>query len=100
MADPFPIAWLNGEFLPLGEARISPLDRGFLFADGVYEVVPVHRGRLFRLHVGGGLSVGWGTCGGRQAGKLGLEVGLCGDRSRGQRPGGDGLSATGAKCAK
>ena len=42
-------AWLNGRFLPLSEARISPLDRGFLFADGVYEVVPVHRGRPFRL---------------------------------------------------
>ena len=49
MAAPFPIAWLNGEFLPLEEARISPLDRGFLFADGAYEVVPVHRGRPFRL---------------------------------------------------
>jgi D-alanine transaminase len=49
MADPFPTCWLNGEFLPLAEARVSPLDRGFLFADGVYEVVPVHRGRPFRL---------------------------------------------------
>ncbi len=49
MAAPFPTAWLNGEFLPLSEARVSPLDRGFLFADGVYEVVPVHRGRPFRL---------------------------------------------------
>lgn len=49
MAGPFPTAWLNGEFLPLAEARVSPLDRGFLFADGVYEVVPVHRGRPFRL---------------------------------------------------
>ncbi|MGI9246886.1 MAG: D-amino acid aminotransferase [Steroidobacteraceae bacterium] len=49
MADPFPTCWLNGAFLPLAEARISPLDRGFLFADGVYEVVPVHRGRPFRL---------------------------------------------------
>jgi len=49
LAAPFPTAWLNGEFLPLAEARISPLDRGFLFADGVYEVVPVHRGRPFRL---------------------------------------------------
>jgi D-alanine transaminase len=49
VAAPFPTAWLNGEFLPLAEARISPLDRGFLFADGVYEVVPVHRGRPFRL---------------------------------------------------
>ena len=49
MAQPFPTAWLNGEFLALAEARVSPLDRGFLFADGVYEVVPVHRGRPFRL---------------------------------------------------
>jgi D-alanine transaminase len=49
MADPFPRCWLNGKYLPLAEARISPLDRGFLFADGVYEVVPIHRGRPFRL---------------------------------------------------
>ena len=49
MAAPFPIAWLDGGYLPLAEARISPLDRGFLFGDGVYEVVPVHRGRPFRL---------------------------------------------------
>ena len=49
MATPFPTCYLDGEFLPLAEARISPLDRGFLFADGVYEVVPVHRGRPFRL---------------------------------------------------
>ncbi len=46
---PFPICYLDGAYLPLAEARISPLDRGFLFADGVYEVVPVHRGRPFRL---------------------------------------------------
>ena len=49
MADPYPTCWLNGAFLPLEEARISPLDRGFLFADGAYEVVPVHRGRPFRM---------------------------------------------------
>ena len=49
MPEPFPTCWLNGSYLPLAEARISPLDRGFLFADGVYEVVPVHRGRPFRL---------------------------------------------------
>ena len=35
------IAYLNGAFLPLAEARISPLDRGFLFADGIYEVAAV-----------------------------------------------------------
>jgi len=49
MAAPYPACYLNGELLPLVDARISPLDRGFLFADGVYEVVPVHRGRPFRL---------------------------------------------------
>jgi D-alanine transaminase len=49
MADPFPTCWLDGAFVALAEARVSPLDRGFLFADGVYEVVPVHRGRPFRL---------------------------------------------------
>jgi D-alanine transaminase len=53
MATPLPIAWLNGEFLPLSEARISPLDRGFLFSDGVYEVLPVYAGRpfLFTAHI-------------------------------------------------
>ena len=49
MATPFPTCYLNGAYLPLADARISPLDRGFLFADGVYEVVPVSRGRPFRL---------------------------------------------------
>ena len=46
------IAYLNGDYLPLDEARISPLDRGFLFGDGIYEVVPVHDGRPigFGLH--------------------------------------------------
>lgn len=47
--EPYPTCYLDGRYLPLAEARISPLDRGFLFADGVYEVVPVHRGRPFRL---------------------------------------------------
>jgi len=49
VAGPYPVCYLNGEYLPLEAARISPLDRGFLFADGVYEVIPVHRGRPFRL---------------------------------------------------
>lgn len=49
MAEPYPLCYLNGTLLPLADARISPLDRGFLFADGIYEVVPVHRGRPFRL---------------------------------------------------
>lgn len=41
--------YLNGEYLPLEEARISPLDRGFTFGDGVYEVIPVYNRRIFRL---------------------------------------------------
>src|SRR5579871_2005355 len=49
MADPLPICYLNGEYLPLRDARISPLDRGFLYADGVYEVMPVYSGRPFRF---------------------------------------------------
>jgi D-alanine transaminase len=42
-------AFLNGAFVPLEEARVSVLDRGFLFGDGVYEVVPVYGRRPFRL---------------------------------------------------
>jgi D-alanine transaminase len=41
--------FLNGEFMPADEARISPLDRGFIFGDGVYEVIPAYGRRLFRL---------------------------------------------------
>lgn len=44
-----PCVYLNGEFLPLAEAKVSVLDRGFLFGDGIYEVIPVYGGRLFRL---------------------------------------------------
>lgn len=40
------VAYLNGRFLPLEDARISPLDRGFLFADGIYEVAAVIDGGL------------------------------------------------------
>lgn len=43
------IAYLNGDFLPLEQARVSPMDRGFLFGDGVYEIIPVYKGKLFRL---------------------------------------------------
>jgi D-alanine transaminase len=46
---PLPIAFLDGQFLPVGEVRISPLDRGFLFADAVYEVLPAYGGRPFRF---------------------------------------------------
>lgn len=41
--------YLNGEWLPPEEAKISVLDRGFIFGDGVYEVIPAYGGRLFRL---------------------------------------------------
>ena len=41
--------FLNGEFLPKDEARISPDDRGFLLADGVYEVTPFYEGVPFGL---------------------------------------------------
>lgn len=44
-----PLAYLNGEYLPLGEAKVPVLDRGFLFGDGVYEVIPVYGGKAFRL---------------------------------------------------
>ncbi len=43
------LCYLNGEYLPLDEARISPLDRGFLFGDGGYEVIPVYSRRSFRI---------------------------------------------------
>jgi D-alanine transaminase len=41
--------WLNGEFSNIREAKVSVLDRGFIFGDGVYEVVPVYRGKPFRF---------------------------------------------------
>ena len=41
--------YLNGQFMPLEEARIPVLDRGFIFGDGVYEVIPVYSRRPFRL---------------------------------------------------
>ncbi|MDO9404532.1 MAG: D-amino acid aminotransferase [Polaromonas sp.] len=41
--------YLNGEFTPLKNAKISVLDRGFIFGDGIYEVVPAYGGRLFRF---------------------------------------------------
>lgn len=43
------IVYLNGEFMPLEKARIPVLDRGFIFGDGVYEVIPVYSGHPFRL---------------------------------------------------
>lgn len=41
--------YLNGEFVPLKDAKVSVLDRGFIFADGIYEVIPAFAGKLFRL---------------------------------------------------
>ena len=49
MAEPLPICYLNGEYQQLRDARISPLDRAFLFGDSVYEVLPVFGGRMFRF---------------------------------------------------
>lgn len=43
------IVYLNGSFLPIDNAFISPQDRGFNFADGVYEVVKYYKGRPFRM---------------------------------------------------
>jgi D-alanine transaminase len=43
------IVYLNGEFMPLAQARIPVLDRGFIFGDGVYEVIPVYSRNPFRL---------------------------------------------------
>jgi D-alanine transaminase len=49
MSGPLPICYLNGAYLPLSEAKVSPFDRAFLFGDAVYEVVPLYGSRLFRL---------------------------------------------------
>ncbi len=41
--------FLNGKFLPESQAHVSVLDRGFIFGDGIYEVIPVYGGKLFRF---------------------------------------------------
>jgi len=43
------IVYLNGEYVPLADAKIPVLDRGFIFGDGVYEVIPAYGRTLFRL---------------------------------------------------
>ncbi len=43
------IVYLNGQFMPIEEAKISPLDRGFLFGDGIYEVIPAYDGKTVGL---------------------------------------------------
>jgi D-alanine transaminase len=49
MPAPLPLAHLNGAMIAIAEARVSALDRGFLFGDGVYEAIAVYEGRPFRL---------------------------------------------------
>jgi len=49
MSDPDAIVYLNGAFLPLRDAKVSVLDRGFIFGDGVYEVIPVYAREPFRM---------------------------------------------------
>lgn len=44
------IVYLNGEYLPVDEARVSVLDRGFLYGDGVYEVIPVYGTNMLRVN--------------------------------------------------
>ena len=48
------IVYLNGQWMPADEAKVSAFDRGFIFGDGVYEVIPVYGKRPFRLaqHLG------------------------------------------------
>jgi D-alanine transaminase len=43
------LVYLNGEILPIDEAKVPVMDRGFLFGDGVYEVIPVYGGKPLRL---------------------------------------------------
>jgi D-alanine transaminase len=51
---PDTLCYLDGNYLPVRDARVSVLDRGFIFGDGIYEVVPVYGKRLFRFdeHIG------------------------------------------------
>ena len=48
-AMPDTLCYLNGAYTPLNEAKVSVMDRGFIFGDGIYEVVPVYGQRLFRF---------------------------------------------------
>ena len=43
------LVYLNGKYLPLDEAKVSVLDRGFIFGDGVYEVIPAYGGKALRF---------------------------------------------------
>ena len=46
---PDTLCYLNGEYTALRDAKVSVLDRGFVFGDGIYEVVPVYAGKVFRF---------------------------------------------------
>lgn len=46
---PDTLCYLNGEYTPLNQAKVSVLDRGFIFGDGIYDVVPVYGRKLFRF---------------------------------------------------
>jgi D-alanine transaminase len=46
---PDTLCYLNGDYVRLCDAKVSVLDRGFIFGDGIYEVVPAYRGKLFRF---------------------------------------------------
>lgn len=43
-----PLVYLNGALTPIADAKVSVLDRGFIFGDGIYEVIPIYARRLFR----------------------------------------------------
>src|SRR5690606_16708320 len=53
--DPIPhvnndgLVYLNGDYVRLGDAKVSVLDRGFIFGDAIYDVVPVYGGKPFRM---------------------------------------------------
>jgi D-alanine transaminase len=49
MLDPDQIVYLNGEFVALNDAHVSVLDRGFIYGDGVYEVIPIYARQPFRM---------------------------------------------------
>ena len=42
------VVYLNGQFVPLSQANVSVLDRGFIFGDGIYDVIPVYQREMFR----------------------------------------------------
>lgn len=48
--NPDNIVYLNGDYVRLGDAKVSVLDRGFIFGDGIYDVVPAYKGKPFRMH--------------------------------------------------